>query len=222
RVGVLDRVQVARAPRLRAVRLDGGDRRAQPRAHGHREPACAGGGLDAIAILPAVLLVLHGVEEDEGVGGGPLGEIAEPRHVLRLVDGELHGFTKIGFASTRCWAPRASTRRTSGAVSAFTRRTARNGVAPRSSASSRPLRTTVTRTSWRPPSLASTAMRTSIGVPGRTVSVSPLPALTAPAVAENSARSKPTSFVRCTAYMRPRRSASSTAASDFSSTRNTV
>src|SRR5205807_7156986 len=45
---------------------------------------------DPVPVLPAVLLELHRVEEDETVGGGPLGQVSEPRQIVRLVDGDLH------------------------------------------------------------------------------------------------------------------------------------
>ena len=181
--------------------------------HRHGQPLRAGGGLDAIAVLPAVLLVLHGVEEHEDVGGRPLGEVAEPRQIVRLVDGHGgHGRTKIGLVSTRCWAPRASARqherravgRPRGARRAAAWRPA-PGAQPAVADHRHPHVVAL-------PSLASTAMDSSIGVPAGARSVSPTPAVAAPAVTANSATSKPSSRVRWTAYIRPRRSASSTPA----------
>jgi len=87
---VLDRAQVALAPRLRRVDRDVVDRRAEVGVHRHRQPARARRRLDAVPVLPTVLLVLHRVEEDEAVGCGPLGEVPEPRQVVRLVDRDFH------------------------------------------------------------------------------------------------------------------------------------
>src|SRR5260370_1012623 len=67
------------------------DRGAQARVHGHRQPLRSRARLDPVPVLPAVLRVLHRVEEDEPVRGGPLGDVAEPRQIVRLVDRDLHG-----------------------------------------------------------------------------------------------------------------------------------
>src|SRR5262249_56716636 len=108
------------------------DRHPQLRPDRHGEPLRPRGGLDRIAILPAVLLELHGVEEDEEIGFSPLGQVAEPRQVVRLMDGDLHGvLTKTGLVRSWCGGfPRASTRKTSGAPSNLSSTTAGNGVSP--------------------------------------------------------------------------------------------
>src|SRR6185436_16843066 len=56
----------------------------------YREPARPVGRLDPVAILPAVLLVLHGVEEHEQVSARPFREVAEPGQIVRLVNGDFH------------------------------------------------------------------------------------------------------------------------------------
>src|SRR5439155_1540959 len=92
----------------RRVDRDVADRCAEVRVYRHGQPARAARRLDAVPVLPAVLLVLDRVEEDEAVGGGPLGEVPEPRQVVRLVDRDLHGrLRKIGLDSRRP-GPRAS------------------------------------------------------------------------------------------------------------------
>src|SRR5207245_7663942 len=100
--------------------------------HRHREPLRPGGRLDPIAILPAVLFELHGVEEDEHVGFSPLGQVAEPRQVVRLMDGDLHGFlTKTGFVRSWWTAPeRASMRKKRGVPSNVCTCTDGHGVRP--------------------------------------------------------------------------------------------
>src|SRR5262249_47573328 len=103
--------------------------------------------LDPIAILPAVLLELHGVEEDEEIGFGPLGQVAEPRQGVRLMDGDLHGvLTNTGFVSS-CGGgrPRAATRKTSGALTNVSPGMVVNGVCPAHVSMAVPFRTSVTR-----------------------------------------------------------------------------
>src|SRR5919201_2073054 len=131
RVGVvmLDRPQMTGGPGLLAVDRDVRDWRAEARVHRDREPPGAVRRLDAIAVLPAVLLVLNGIEEDEEIRGRPFREIAEPRQILRLVDGDSHGaFTKLGLLSNRPpLAARASRRNTVGRPSHASRCVAPNG-----------------------------------------------------------------------------------------------
>src|SRR3989442_4714029 len=147
-----------------------------------------------MAVLPAVLLVLHGVEEDEQVGGCPLRQIAEPRQILRLVDRDPHGcLTKIGLLSRRAPPPRASRRKTAGRPSHVSRCVARNGVEPLHAAITEPLRTNDTRTSAGRGSTAATATVTSSGAPGAARSGSPGNAPGPPAGAANSPRPTPPS-----------------------------
>jgi hypothetical protein len=67
-----------------------------------RQPLRSLRGLEAVPVLPLVLLVLHGVEPDEQVCLVHLVEVPEPGHELGLVDRHQHGphpapRTKIGF-----------------------------------------------------------------------------------------------------------------------------
>src|SRR5262249_60986292 len=136
-ISVLDGASMSLAPRL-VVQCPAVDRRAEPCVHRHGEPAGPGGGLDAITVLPAVLLVLHGVEEHEHVGCGPLGQVAQPWQVVRLVDPDgrhrnpLWGRTKIGLLSTPSRAPPTSPRRTTGQPSLAPRGPRRSWWAPSS------------------------------------------------------------------------------------------
>ncbi len=65
-------------------------------------------GPDAVPILPFVLLELDGVENDEHVRRVQLVHVAEPREVLRLMDGDPHWRysrevrTKMGLLRIRC------------------------------------------------------------------------------------------------------------------------
>ena len=64
--------------------------------HRHRQPLPAHSGLDAIAVLPLVLLVLHVVQVAEHVGLQHLVKVAEPRQVLGLMDGNDHANARKG------------------------------------------------------------------------------------------------------------------------------
>src|SRR5207249_9892962 len=64
-VRVLDRGDVSAAPGLARVHQHVANGRAEPGAHRHGEPSPSLARLDPVAVLPAVLLVLHGVEEHE-------------------------------------------------------------------------------------------------------------------------------------------------------------
>src|SRR6266446_6783303 len=89
-VGVVDRPEVPRAPGLGRLDHHVADCRAEAGADRGRQPTRSVASLDPVAVLPAIFLVLHGVEKHEEVGGGPLGEVPEPRQIVRLVDRDFH------------------------------------------------------------------------------------------------------------------------------------
>lgn len=70
--------------------------------HGNRYPLPALRRFDAVSVLPLVFFVLNSVKETENIGFNKLVKIAEPRQVLRLVNGndqlsDAPVIIKIGF-----------------------------------------------------------------------------------------------------------------------------
>ena len=94
-----ERADVLARPRLSPIDLHVDDARLAKAVmtHRHRQPLRAGLRLDAIAIAPPVLVVLHVIVIDKHVGAPHLIEETQPRQVARLQDDE--GLNAVAGAS---------------------------------------------------------------------------------------------------------------------------
>src|SRR5712692_1456708 len=80
------------APEVRLADLDIFYRLTKPSRKGHRdrEPLKSCGCFDPVSLLPGPFLKLHTVEKDKSINLVDQVEIAEPRQVSRLRDGNFH------------------------------------------------------------------------------------------------------------------------------------